>query len=112
MRKTLLALTLTALPLSGCECVGHLDRETYRATVTDKQVKRADTTDKYLIFTKLKDGNVRVFENTDSGIELKFDSSNVYAKIEVGKTYDLRTYGFRIPYFSMYENIIDVKEIK
>jgi Protein of unknown function (DUF1523) len=112
MRKTLLALALAAVPLSGCDCVGHLDRETYRATVTDKQVKRANTTDKYLVFTKLEDGSVRVFENTDSPVELKFNSSDVYAKIEVGKKYDIATYGFRLQFFSMYENILDVKEIK
>jgi hypothetical protein len=97
----------------------HLDRETYRAFVTDKAVKidvsrdedGADVTSKYLIYTKLEDGAVRVFQNTDSLIEFKWNSSDIYGMLEKGKNYDIKTYGWRAPFLSMYENIIDVKEV-
>lgn len=89
----------------------HLDRDTYVGRVTDKQVKRKDDTDKYLVFTKLEDGSVRVFQNTDSPLEWKFNSSDIQGELEVGKTYALRTYGWRIPFFSKYENLVSVTEV-
>lgn len=67
--------------------------------------------DTYLIFTKLEDGKTRVFQNTDSFLEFKWDSSDVYGKLEVGKTYKIKTYGWRMPMFSAYENITDVLPI-
>lgn len=90
----------------------HWSRDTYRATVTDKQIKRYDNKDKYLIFTKLEDGSVRVFENTDSTLEMKWNSSDFQAMLEVGKTYDIKTYGWRVPLASSYENVIGVTEVK
>ena len=51
----------------------HFSRETITSTVKEKEVKRYGGKDKYLIFT-----DKEVFENTDSWIELKFNSSNLY----------------------------------
>ncbi|MBU4502908.1 MAG: DUF1523 family protein [Nanoarchaeota archaeon] len=98
-------------------CVGalrslpHFDRETYTATVTEKQVKRYNGKDKYVIFTELMDGTTKVFENTDSLIEWKFDSSDIYGGLDEGKIYNIKTYGWRIPFLSAYENILDIEEI-
>ncbi len=85
----------------------HLCRETVTATVKDKEVKRYKDRGKYLIFT-----DKGVFENTDSWIELKFNSSDLYGKLERGKSYNLRVYGWRISFLSKYRNIIRAKEIK
>lgn len=59
-----------------------------------------------------EDGNAVVYENTDCLIRGKFDSSTFYADMEVGKTYEVTLIGFRVPYFSWYENILSYKEIK
>ena len=56
---------------------------------------------KYLIFTESE-----TFENTDTILALKFDSSDVYGKLEPGKTCDLVVTGFRIPFMSAYRNIL------
>lgn len=89
--------------------IPHTMKNTYTVTITDKQVKRSNDSDKYLIYTKT-DGKTRVFKNTDSLLEGKFNSADVYAELEIGKTYDIETYGYRIPFCSMYENIVDVEE--
>ncbi len=90
----------------------HWDRDVYIAKVTEKERVVNGESSKYLIFTELKDGGVRVFENTDSFIEFKFNSSDLYGKLKEGKTYELRTYGWRIPFLSKYENIIGAEEDK
>ncbi len=97
--------------VGSCAASPHFDRDTYRATVTEKVVKRYDKSDKYLIFTKLEDGSIRIFENTDSLLEGKFSSSDLYAKLEAGKTYDIKTYGWRVPLFSWYENILGAEQV-
>ena len=82
----------------------------YTATVTDKS--RAIEGDGYLIFTTLDNGQIKVFENDDSFLKGKFNSSDVYAQIEIGKTYIFKVYGYRIPLLSWYENITRFHEIR
>jgi predicted membrane protein len=84
----------------------------YTATVTDKVVKNSKEHSKYLIFTEAENGDVRVFKDTDALFRGKFNSSDIYGEIKVGKTYQFKTYGFRIPFLSFYENITDVDKVK
>lgn len=113
MKLGKLIVGLGAVVLVG-SVIPHFDRETYIVKVTDKErivEKSGESIDsKYLVYTTLQDGSVRVFENTDSPLEFKWNSSDVYAKLEDGQTFSIRTYGFRIPFFSMYENIIGMPE--
>jgi hypothetical protein len=76
-------------------------------TVTHKEriVERSSdgsTSSKYLIFT-----DIETFENTDSLWHLKFRSSDLYGRIQVGQTCNFKVYGLRIGYLSTYRNIID-----
>lgn len=75
-------------------------------TVTDKQVKTYNNDGKYLVYCKDLDGNIEVFEIEDSFVQMRFDSSDEYAAIEVGKTYKFTVVGMRIHFLSMYPNII------
>jgi hypothetical protein len=59
------------------------------------------TSSKYLIFT-----NREVFENTDTILFLKFNSSDVYGAIQPDQTCEFRVVGWRVPFLSMYRNII------
>lgn len=80
--------------------------DTVIITVTDKErIIQDDGTPKYLIFTESE-----VFENTDCKIRFKFDSSTFYGKIIKGETYEAKVYGFRVPIFSMYRNILKVEK--
>lgn len=58
---------------------------------------------KYLVFTEGE-----VFENTDELLAGKWNSSDLIAKLHEGETYKLTVYGYRVPYLSMYRNIIEV----
>ena len=91
--------------LSNCD-----DRVITHCEVTDKTVKQHDDDAKYLIFTKVNNEEVQVFEITDSLVQGRWNSSDVYAAIEVGKTYSFEVVGKRIPFFSMYPNIIGYEE--
>ncbi|MDI6722019.1 MAG: hypothetical protein QMD97_00555 [Candidatus Aenigmarchaeota archaeon] len=71
-----------AVLIGGLTLSPHLDRDTYTATITDKQVKRYESDDKYLVFAELQDGSTRVFENTDSLVEFKFNSSDIQGKLK------------------------------
>lgn len=91
----------------GLYVVGLGNNETQIVTVTEKESIRAGDGNKYLIFT-----DSEVFENTDEVFVGKFNSSDFYRVIKVGTKYEFRTIGFRIPFLSMYKNIIGIKEIE
>lgn len=77
------------------------------ATVVDKTVKIEKDSSYYLIFT-----SCGVFKNADEVLRWKFNSSDFYAKIRVGETYRFTLIGWRIPFFSMYENIIKAERVE
>lgn len=57
----------------------------------------------YLVF-----GRKEVYSNSDSLLAWKFNSSDFYRDIEQGKTYKFTIWGWRIPFFSSYRNIISI----
>lgn len=79
--------------------------------VTDKGIKNYGNSSTYLIYTKDVYGEVQVLEITDNLLSLRFDSSNVYANIEVGKTYTFVVGGDRVELFSWYPNIYEYKVV-
>ena len=85
---------------------GMCNKEIVTVTVTDKGIKRYDDVDKYLIYT-----NETTYQIADSFIDGNWDSSDLYGSIVVGETYTFTTRGYRVGFFSMYPNIIEVKEI-
>lgn len=96
-----------------CANIDHCNRGTYRVKVTGTETKRDDDHDRYLVFTTDVDATKeRVFENVDSALELKWNSSNLQARLmdaqQNNKLCEIRAYGFRIPFFSSYKNIVDV----
>ena len=58
---------------------------------------------KYLIFCEEE-----VFENTDQWLVGKFNSSDFYKNLKIGKKYNLKVCGWRIPFLSWYRNIIKI----
>ena len=40
-----------------------------------------------------------------------FSSADTYSDIEVGKTYEFKTRGYRVPLFSRFPNVIEVTEV-
>ena len=92
--------------------ISSFNDHTYTATVNDKERVLNNNNSYYLIFCKDNEGNYYELQNTDSLFRWKFDSSNVYNRIEVGKTYRFTVVGYRINILSMYENIIEFEEVQ
>jgi len=111
------------------ETVPHFTRDKYlvkvtgmeRVTSSDTDSKGNTTVDsKYVVFTKdAKTGQARAFQNTDTLLECafgscKFNSSDMQAQLAdakaSGKTVEVSTYGWRIPIFSSYKNIVSVTD--
>lgn len=115
MDKSKLKMGLAGVVLSIASLYpanNYFSNKDYTITVTDKErvVKNIgeETTSKYLVFTKLDNGETRVFENTDALVKLKFNSSDIQAELVEGNTYNIKAYGWRIPILSAYENIVSV----
>lgn len=106
MRKLLIAIVALTV-LIGIVTVPYSTQETLTVEVLEKERVMSNGDSSYLIFT-----NKEVFLNGDCYRLLKFNSSDVYGKIAVGKKYKVKVYGFRLPIFSWYRNIISVEEIK
>lgn len=76
-------------------------------TVTDKGIKNDGNHGRYLIYCKDGGGDTQVFQVADSILKLRFDSSDVYPNLEIGKTYELTICGGRVPVLSWYPNIYE-----
>jgi len=83
----------------------------YTVTITDKDRVITSDSSKYLVYTEDIHGNTMVFENTDCAMRLKFNSSNIQGQLKVGHTYKVTVIGYRVPFFSMYENILKIQEV-
>ncbi|MCM1441677.1 MAG: DUF1523 family protein [Roseburia sp.] len=105
----------------GIEVITTFNDTEYVITVTGKDrivesTKDNDgnkeTTSKYIVFADDEDGESLVFENTDCFIRLKFNSSNIQGQLKENHTYKITVIGYRIPFFSMYQNIIRVEDVE
>lgn len=81
--------------------VSNLREETI--VVTDKMVKD----DVYLIYSE-----DTTYEITDSWLYPRFNSSDLYGKIQVGESYNIIVGGSRIPFLSWYPNIYRADKIE
>ena len=87
--------------------IEYTNEETHQCIVEDKWVKRqSEKSDVYLV----QCGD-NVYKVSDLLFKGKFNSSDIYAKLKVGKKYEIVTTGYRFNLFSMYKNINDYKEI-
>lgn len=89
----------------------HFIRKTYRVTITNKRIIKRDNTDKYLIYCQTEDGKIKVFENTNNLLELKFNSEDLYWTLSINRKYEIAAYGFNIPLLLRYQNIVNVKGV-
>ena len=100
----------------GYEAIFSFNDTEYTITVTDKEriyEGSGDTSSsKYLVFGDDDSGNSLVFENTDCFIRGKWNSSNIQGQLKEGNTYKVTVVGYRVSFFSMYQNIIKIEEIK
>lgn len=98
------------LMLVGCIFLVTLEyqnEEIHQCTVEDKWVKReSKKSDIYLV----QCGD-EVYKVSDLLFKGKFNSSDIYAKLKVGKKYEITTTGYRFEILSMYKNINEFREL-
>ena len=98
---------LAAVILFGYAGAYYTSCETVEITITDKERittgSGENISSKFIVY-----GENEVFENTDSWLYLKFSSSDVQNKLEVGKTYTVKVAGWRVPFLSWYRNVVAV----
>ena len=80
------------------------------ATVTDKGIKAEGQSSTYLIYTRDDADNIEVMMVKDNLFAGRFDASDDYAAIEVGKKYRFTVRGPRMRFLSWYPNIYDYEE--
>jgi hypothetical protein len=73
-------------------------------TIKEKWIKGITEGQIYLIGTENE-----VFANEDELMVFKFNSSDYWNNIEEGKKYKVEVIGWRIPFLSMYRNIIKLE---
>lgn len=80
-----------------------------KETFTVNKLERVQSGDvsKYLVFT-----DTGVYENTDSLLNGKFNSSDLYNQLEEDSKYTCTVYGWRIGFFSQYPNLVSCDEVQ
>ena len=81
--------------------------DTVQTRITDAQMTKVDG--RYMIATEY-----RPLVNYDAWYRFKFDSGTIQNEaIRLrGKVVKLKKYGWRIPLFSEYENVVKIEEVK
>lgn len=103
-------IIIVILCMLGSYSVKESNKRTVNVIVTDKGIKNYDNDSKYLIYCKNENEEIQVYEITDSLFQGKFNSSDIYGSIEVGKEYTFVIRGTRIGLTSTYPNIVKVTE--
>jgi hypothetical protein len=80
---------------------------TFTVSKSERVVNSSGEGARYLVYT-----NKGVYENTDSFWNGKWNSSDLYNQIQVGKKYSCDTTGWRNGFFSWYPNLISCEEQK
>lgn len=87
--------------------IEYANNEVSEIVVKEKYIKRNGEEDRYIIVTENND----TYKITDLIFKGKFNSSDIYNQLEIGKKYKIKTSGYRIPFLSEFKNINKVEEI-
>lgn len=109
-RVVVISIVIIFLSIISFNFICTFNDTEYIITVTGKERIVEDSSSKYLVFSEDIHGNVLVFENTDCLLRWKWDSSNIQGQLKEGNTYKIIVVGFRVPFLSMYQNIIKIEE--
>lgn len=105
------AICIILLAVAGC-CFPHFFRNDYNATIVNKRIIKQKNTERFLIYTQLEDGRIKIFEDKNSLLELKVNAQDIYYALQINRKYEIKAYGFDIPLMSYYQNISRIKGIK
>lgn len=100
-----LIFIIVAILILGYPVSYYLSSEEIEITVTKTERINQGEDSKYLVYTENE-----TFENTDSWLYLKFDSSDLYGHMKANETYKVKVAGWRWKFFSSYRNIVALEE--
>ena len=103
-----LGLVITLILFVLTACTGSWNQYEVEAEVnkSERVCSVANETCEYLVFT-----NRGVFVNKDTRQFFKFNSRDIHGIIKEGNTYKFKVYGYRLRFFSIYPNIIEVEAL-
>lgn len=107
----ILLLLILLLFAVGIRYTSYGNEQVITGTVEEKYIKRSGNSDSYMVNVITEDGDNIILKNRDLIFKLKFDSSDIQAKIKEGKTYRFKVCGRRIRPLSSYQNIYELEEI-
>lgn len=100
---TAIIIGMMALTITGCTA---MNQQAMTCTVTDKESVTVNSGDRphnqYRVYTD-ECGTLTVGDTIAIG---RFDSADLYGKLQPGTTYTMETGGYRVGMFSMFPNII------
>ena len=107
--EKIVSIAIAGVALAGVGVVSYFVSDTVDTRIIDTQVKRYNNSDKYLIYT-----DSGVFENTDAWYRFKFRSSDLQSQAMKlkGKKARIEKYGWRNGFFSLYENVVEIKPLE
>ena len=87
--------------------IKYQNKQTIQCEVKEKWIKDVGNGQKY----NVKCDNT-IYEISDLLFIGKFNSSDLYGELEAGKKYQIETTGYRIPFFSEYQNINKIEKVE
>lgn len=102
----LVVLLVVGLPI-GYTIASYQNDVVRTCTVEDKESVSTKDSHEYRVYTDC--GNFVVGDAMFAG---HFSASDVYRELEEGKTYRIETIGFRVPFLSMFPNILKAEEVR
>lgn len=88
--------------------ISYSNNEIIEIEIKEKYIKNNKGNGNYMIVDK----NNNTYEITDLFFKGKFNSTDLYNNLEIGKKYKIETTGKRIHFLSMYKNINKIIEEK
>lgn len=104
-----LAIVLVVIIVVSFASVLH---ETEYTNLTVKDKSYSGKNDGYIVWFEDENGTQYEFENEDSLLKGKWNSSTIQGKLEEGATYNITTTGWRVPLFSWYPNIVEYELVE
>ena len=104
---TMLLILALLIPISMC-VINYQNPQELEITVKDKFIKNNDKSGIFLIV----DENNNTYQITDLIFKGKFNSTDLYNQMEIGKKYKIETTGYRIHILSKYQNINKIYKLE
>ena len=101
-------IVIAILGITACSMIGYMNEQTVTCKIEDKWIKRPKGNEDEIYLVNWGGTTYKVEDLLFKG---KFNSADIYGNLKEGKTYEITVTGFRLGYFSEYQNINSYKEI-